>query len=117
MNDRTLLELAAKAAGFQEYEYCETSGGESALYVRSPDIGFWMPFSDDGDALRLAVKLSIEFVFDDESQRVNAGVWRATSAPNDIWDCLTPYNDDKYAAARLAITRAAAAIAQQESQS
>lgn len=57
--DRELLELAAKAAGYREFQYCETSSGQQAIYVHDGNIGFWMPLTDDGDALRLAVKLSL----------------------------------------------------------
>lgn len=55
-NDRELLELAAKAAGMPAGDYC-TPNHEPALY--HGDYGFWQPLTDDGDALRLAVKLNI----------------------------------------------------------
>ena len=54
MTDRDLLELAAKAAGIdgwweQPYlSFIKRSGGP------------WSPLDDDGDALRLAVKLSLQ---------------------------------------------------------
>ena len=52
MTDRELLELAAKAA---EYEYAKFGG-----YIVIDGIpGNWNPLTDDGDALRLAVKLGI----------------------------------------------------------
>jgi len=54
MNDRELLELAAKAAGV-ELKYDTFGKGENADRVYS----YWNPLVDDGDALRLAVKLSI----------------------------------------------------------
>lgn len=48
-NDKKLLELAAKAAGY--WNINETCG---------PWVGdSWDPLTDDGDALRLAVKLSL----------------------------------------------------------
>ena len=54
--DRELLELAAKAAG---YEYAKHGG-----YIVVDGIpGNWNPLSDDGDALRLAVKLNIAVWF------------------------------------------------------
>ena len=55
MNDRELLELAAKAAGVRKSEYTE------GVYIDdSNDNGLnWNPLTDDGDALRLAVKLHI----------------------------------------------------------
>lgn len=63
MTDRELLELAAKAAGYEGGEYCETSGCEPAIYFYegspgSPNVGLWSPLADDGDALRLAVRLN-----------------------------------------------------------
>lgn len=76
MNDRELLKLAAKAAGFgaqnppdnphcwTESEYPKGSGQHGALwnYVGYSDTAeLWNPLTDDGDALRLAVKL---YMFD-----------------------------------------------------
>ena len=50
--DRELLELAAKAAG---YDYAKHGG-----YIVVDGIpGNWNPLVDDGDALRLAVKLEL----------------------------------------------------------
>jgi len=59
MTDRELLELAAKAANI---EYQRTDDGEVIEYfgggLQLPfDGGKWNPLTDDGDALRLAVKL------------------------------------------------------------
>jgi hypothetical protein len=48
--DRDLLELAAKAAGYWSPEF--------GCVDKLPSLG-WNPLSDDGDALRLAVKLSM----------------------------------------------------------
>jgi hypothetical protein len=53
MTDRELLELAAKAAG---YELEPTTEGYP-LYIAM--YGLWNPLEDDGDALRLAVKLQL----------------------------------------------------------
>jgi len=53
MTDRELLEMAAKAAG---YEYAKHGG-----YIVVDGIpGNWNPLTDDGDALRLAAKLKID---------------------------------------------------------
>lgn len=63
MTDRELLELAAKAASI-DVEYLDKRGFEGrrdapkAFYHRI-GIHEWNPLTDDGDALRLAVKLSI----------------------------------------------------------
>ena len=118
MTDKELLELAAKAAGFgapktgrtcwTESEYPRNSGKHGALwnYVGYMDTAeLWNPLTDDGDALRLAVKLEIAInpfagktvVAHTESGRLGYEKW-------DCWD------DDPYAATRRAITRAAAEI-------
>ena len=108
MTDRELLELAANAAGIPQ----KWNDFWNGFYIQHPDGSWdsssrWRPLIDDGDALRLAVKLNIEFACFDDHQSVNAGVW----SPNgNSWDCLTPYNGDKIAATRCAITRAAAQI-------
>ena len=51
MNDRELLELAAKA-----YLNAENFGNQA--YMRG-FMSNWNPLKDDGDALRLAVKLNL----------------------------------------------------------
>ncbi|HFH3051219.1 TPA: hypothetical protein ACGJRA_002402 [Pseudomonas aeruginosa] len=67
MNDRTLLELAARAAGMN----IQRSRLDDPLHrdflmngegVRNPgQCSFpWNPLTDDGDALRLAVLLNLE---------------------------------------------------------
>ena len=66
--------------------------------------GSWNPLTDDGDALRLAVKLGISVLYSDftgeAEARWNRGAYR-----------LTEYGpDDPLAATRRAIVRAAAEI-------
>jgi hypothetical protein len=64
MTDRELLEAAAKAAGIHP----RVVGAEPGLYwlddvkQTAPQ---WNPLTDDGDALRLAVKLGLYIVFGD----------------------------------------------------
>lgn len=72
MTGRELLELAAKAAGLQLCGYCwvsdnegddECSELESAFVKHRPTQELattWNPLTDDGDALRLAVRLEFE---------------------------------------------------------
>jgi hypothetical protein len=89
MTDRELMELAAKAAGVKW----------DVLYDGPwiPGIGKWNPLTDDGDALRLAVKLNII---------VHKGF--AYTPTGRLFDCrelTTPI-----AATRRAIVRAAAEI-------
>ncbi len=62
MNDRTLLELAARAAGYQ-FSYSYRSLSSPAVPVILAETGRWRkwdPRHDDGDALRLAVLLNLE---------------------------------------------------------
>ena len=119
MDDRTLLELAAKVVGYERPEYFETSYNEPAMWVIAPDyIGVWTPLSDDGDALRLAVKLrlSIEHNHPADQQR-----WVAADR-NGCEGCYAPVScvedefeeSERQSATRRAIVRAAAAIALQE---
>lgn len=104
---RELLELAAKAAG---YEFGEINGAYKAKIEK--DIGTcgtygcqkhqwrdWNPLTDDGDALRLAVHMfrDIHFWYFDNSVSVG-NEWRVVCG------------DDPCAATRLAIVRAAAEI-------
>lgn len=82
--DRELLELAAKAAGLQSIGF-----DEAGLYPAGM-VGPWNPLTDDGDALRLAVKTQLPI-----------GVFLVLREPG---------HSDPYAATRRAIVRAAAAI-------
>ena len=108
MNDRELLELAAKAAGIQ-IDFTSTNGGGrfnsgfdnagNAVLDWHNDVK-WNPLADDGDALRLAVKLGMNVEINDNY--VLACTYGNFSEPS---------KPDQYAAARRAITRAAAAMA------
>jgi len=92
--DRELLELAAKAAGVDWFDEPAAVAG-IGLHMKSGP--FWNPLTDDGDALRLAVRLNIN---------VHKGfVYTPTGRLFDCRDCATPIG-----ATRRAITRAAAAI-------
>ena len=111
MNDRQLLELAAKAAGM-EYPsgqaYCETLGVWGMLENRQ--YHWWNPLADDGDALRLAVKLS---------KRNGLGLTLILADSEDhtvvVHDCndlhiTEELDSDTSSATRRAIVRAAAQI-------
>lgn len=124
MDDRELLELAAKAAGMlvlQEGEtwprervgwfFNQVGGHPPALYDRASDhVPRWAPLTDDGDALRLAVKLhiNIEHLRALKTMRFT----EVAASPHGRGDCLTtvPIKDDPDAATRRAIVRAAAEI-------
>ena len=70
MNDFQILELAAKAAGY----YIEFVRNSGCFYRCEEDIGReeWNPLDDDGDAFRLAIKLSIciQFIPDCDTAQV-----------------------------------------------
>lgn len=96
MTDRELLELAAKAAGI----IVEPDGRFQFPH------GLWNPLTDDGDALRLAVKLGMRVSCDqygDTSVTVEYGELMDVIAHE-----LTGTN--AYDATRRAIVRAAAEI-------
>lgn len=61
MNDRERLELAAKAAGIEiEWEAPYVAIGDFVQFPHNAATGdLWNPLTDDGDALRLAVKLGV----------------------------------------------------------
>lgn len=123
MNDREMLELAAKAAGIAvEYRPGSTRNRNNSLkkfdvvtwdgpYLdRTEDR--WNPLTDDGDALRLAVKLDIEiYQADDDGPCVYAGYWGKPER-RDVTRifAIEPLESDPCAATRRAIVRAAAAI-------
>lgn len=108
-DDRKLLELAAKAAGYQIGEWFPTGcwSGEPHLEGFLLDGDCWNPLTDDGDALRLAVKLHFDIWIWEKRRDVT--VW-LNNASGDHFSC--DLNEDPYAATRRAIVRAAAAIGQ-----
>jgi len=74
MTDRELLELAAKAAGLKKLtkwsdkitDWDSRHHNGSALHAEGAggQCISWNPLTDDGDALRLAVKLNMEIDID-----------------------------------------------------
>lgn len=99
MTDRELLELAAKAAGVPMLEYAH--GGIISKY---PSGRPWNPLTDDGDALRLAVRIGM--VVNTTEGISTAFVGRHTCV-------VEPHGRDPDVATRRAITRAAAEIGKQ----
>lgn len=107
--DRELLEMAAKAAGV------DLSGGvdEHGYYEEN-----WNPLTDDGDALRLAVKLDLAVVpypiYAKPKHSVIVKQYQQGSLLREALDVLIDeieiYGDDAMAATRRAIVRAAAEI-------
>jgi hypothetical protein len=101
--DRELLELAAKAAGIDGW----WEAPYLSFILRSG--GVWRPLTDDGDALRLAVKLGVTFhSFPDHHQ--GAQVVATPPTLREVREHAENHGYDLCAATRRAITRAAAAI-------
>ena len=94
MNEREMLELAAKAAGQER-----SIAGD--LWSNARGL-LWNPLTDDGDALRLAVKLHLMVT-------IAEGTSYADHYHNTEPNIAEPHGDP-YAATRRAITRAAAEI-------
>lgn len=111
MTDREWLELAAKAAGIPryrwDYEYCRSLGHMVTASM------MWNPLVDDGEALRLAVKLQLDIAMEEDAQgfgfwctvskfdgpKLNEGISVSEMSPNDSCEAV-----------RRAIVRAAAEI-------
>jgi hypothetical protein len=102
MTDRELLELAAKAEGI---EITGQWSNDDRMYTHT-SLGWWNPLVDDGDALRLAVKLGLEvFTKDDPRAEASATTYGVE------WIMSEPHGADPFAATRRAIVRAAASMA------
>ena len=103
MTDRELLELAAKAAGYKIYPVSLDDGLPIICFIVKNKYGGysrWSPLTDDGDALRLAVRLDI-----------TVGQYKNFSfAYHEGDEESEEHGDDKQAATRRAIVRAAAEI-------
>lgn len=95
--DKELFELAAKSAGIQIVGYDNNIGPIVSYGIEFNGARtYWNPLTDDGDALRLAVKLRL-------SVHVDTNM-------TDVEDCTEAHFRDPYAATRRAIVRAAAEI-------
>ena len=111
MSDRELLEMAAKAAGYDDAKFQDMEGWGEVRYGLSCGIwsekhleNYWNPLVNDGDALRLAVKLELQMRLRHSENEVS------------VFGCPEGRIDesvmgDPYAATRRAIVRAAAALA------
>ena len=109
MTDRELLEMAAKAAGI-------AGGWDKYAKVFVPAEGriFWNPLTDDGDALRLAVKLTLMSCSGHQTYTHSPDIWHAWAMTEaEAYYHSVEYSrssGDPYAATRRAIVRAAAEI-------
>jgi hypothetical protein len=111
MTDKELLELAAKAAGIElmpmQINNVTKQGDDRFIgYMTKADEwprGWFDPLTNNGDALRLAVKLKIDIKhYDDYVVGWFDGGYIGTGK--------IMYEGDPYAATRRAISRAAAEI-------
>ena len=103
MTDCELLELAAKAAGIKYTKPADDYCGSLGLALEDINgryIADWSPLTNDGDALRLAVKLVIRLDF------AGGLLTIAGAFSEDVRD----HNNNADAATRRAIVRAAAGI-------
>ena len=109
MTDRELLELAAKAVGLEKDDSPYNGGGSGNggfdsmgnMVLDWHNNEHWNPLVDDGDALRLAVKLkmSVEVYYD-----------TTIVTTYDCEPARQHHEDDPYTTTRRAIVRAAAEI-------
>ena len=102
--DKELLELAAKAAGIEHPGGDHSIANDGRLWDCN-GLRWWNPLTDDGDALRLAVKLKIPLQFPDWTN-----VTRTWGSKSNLDAFDEPHGADPYAATRRAIVRAAAEI-------
>jgi len=100
MSDKELLELAAKAAGIDlsKYEW----KGYAYWFFDGEATHFWNPLIDDGDALRLAVKLNMHIQCDFDFLECPCVIVYGD------WTSQTEKGNDPYAATRRAVVLAAA---------
>ena len=113
MTDHELLRLAALAAGIKIHESDDGTIQKRPIWAVTHFVcgqpygeSEWNPLKDDGDALRLAVKLGLRVC-----SMANSGEHSAASATQDYVGAHIEENgSDPYAATRRAIVRAAAEI-------
>ena len=95
MTDHELLEMAAKAAGIADGD----------VFYDMDNDKEWNPLTDDGDALRLAVRFGLKVLID-----LDEGATRI----HNVYDgpvCMhMPFDGGPEAATRRAIVRAAAEV-------
>lgn len=115
MNDRELLELAAKAAGIAGTwtdNGCDDRGNDTGLRLAQNINHIWNPLTDDGAALRLAcvLGLTVECDFND-SDSCTASQTRGDILADEQSGMLGELiGCPEFAATRRAIVRAAAEI-------
>ena len=112
MDDKELIERAARAAGITGWWYeewkCLVYMGAPAV-INNRTVSIWSPLTNDGDALQLAVKLGLCVSIDTENHCAEARFTLPGKLSSDY--CVEDSNSAPVAATRRAIVRAAAAMA------
>jgi hypothetical protein len=107
--DRELLEAAAKAAGVELF-YVHPLGEEYGFKILGAvEMVNWNPLTDDGDNRRLQIKLKIPLQIPDWQDI--AKTWGPEDEGEGYVEFASDHNGDLAAATRLAVVRAAAAMA------
>lgn len=104
--DRILLEDAARAAGIELIWSTEPGWAPKLKGQRTQS---WNPLTDDGDALRLAIKLHIDLQFDDRPGFVTTLAIQPQSLK--VCGAQEPTHENAESATRRAIVLTAAALA------
>lgn len=104
MTDKELLGWAAKAAGYSLEEEYDINGYYWPWCIEIENR--WCPLTDDGDALRLVVKLRLTV----DRSEVKDAVFVYCDYQDNFVEALEEHGTDPYAATRRAIVRAAAEI-------
>lgn len=126
MTDRELLELAAKAAGIEHgADRLDSGVSTTESDGRHRHLPRWNPLEDDGDALRLAVKLGMMVEIYQPTDREPGMSYAHTKEllgyGSDGYRAYQAHayfkedHGDPYAATRRVITRAAAEIGKEMS--
>lgn len=116
MTDRELLELAAKAAG-NIWTIKNANTGETYYGVGVSEGHFhgsaprWNPLTDDGDALRLAVRLGIDLEWCADGR---VAAYRHANADGYCFTAFESSRENREENTRRAIVRAAAEIGRGE---
>ena len=111
--DRELLGFAAKAAGYEVWQGRGHQADMLFMRLKKPDTTGkcsgreWNPLQDDGDALRLVVKLRIDLEWREDGR---IAAYRHAHADGHCFTAIESSREDRAAATRRAIVRAAAAI-------
>lgn len=116
MTDRELLEMAAKGAGYYFHGHRSGCGNCYVSETNDTDDWFvWSPLTDDGDALRLAVRLGLQIqpypLYAEPKYAVlsHKGIL-VDGEPKYTHGFSCVYEDDPVGATRRAIVLAAAEI-------